>query len=176
MYRNQILVLTLCSLACVGYANTSATAGWFGPSNYDECVLNKMKGQGPYMLPRAQQTCRDQFPLPPAPPRPVRLNAKFIKYQLYGAADSNEISLRITDKPVGYASTKVVGNCADKSTCDVDNNSEYENFMINQFGPSDSNNWLHMSSKRTDTPDNFTFEHAVNQFYCYRLDFYGFVN
>ena len=47
---NQILVIMFCSLARLGYANTSANAGWFGPSNYEECVLEKMKGQSPYLL------------------------------------------------------------------------------------------------------------------------------
>jgi hypothetical protein len=77
MGRNQILALTLCSLAGVGYVNTSATAGWFGPSNYNECVLDTMKGQNAYMIEFAQAFCRKQLPLPPPPtsasppPRPT---------------------------------------------------------------------------------------------------------
>ena len=51
MNRNQTLAITLCSLACLGYSTRSANAGWFGPSNYDECVLEKMKGQKWFMAP-----------------------------------------------------------------------------------------------------------------------------
>jgi hypothetical protein len=61
MWRNQILAITFCSFACVGYANTSAYAGWFGPSDYNECMLQKMKGQPEYMLDIAATACAYQF-------------------------------------------------------------------------------------------------------------------
>jgi hypothetical protein len=38
-------------------------AGWFGPSNYDECVLESMKGVTSDMAARAIiLSCRDKFP------------------------------------------------------------------------------------------------------------------
>jgi len=61
MRRNQILAITLCSLACLGYPNRSANAGWFGPSNYDECMLDKMKGQPWTMGDIAAKACMLQF-------------------------------------------------------------------------------------------------------------------
>jgi hypothetical protein len=64
MKRNQILAITFCSLACLGYPNRSANAGWFGPSNYEECVLEKMKGQSRYMFNAAMRACDDKFPCP----------------------------------------------------------------------------------------------------------------
>lgn len=34
----------------------------FGPKNFDECVLEKMKGQAPGMIQYARKACREQFP------------------------------------------------------------------------------------------------------------------
>jgi hypothetical protein len=39
-----------------------AYAGWFGPANYDECVLDTMKGQREYMMSSAESACRTRFP------------------------------------------------------------------------------------------------------------------
>lgn len=64
MTRNQILSITLCCLTCLWYSTVSVNAGWFGPSNYQECVLGKMKGQAGDMLPTAQSACNLQFPCP----------------------------------------------------------------------------------------------------------------
>jgi len=42
----------------------SCGAGWFDkePKTYDECVLDKMKGQSKTMLPFAKRACRSVFP------------------------------------------------------------------------------------------------------------------
>jgi hypothetical protein len=45
MRRNHLIAIGICSLAWSGYANTSAYAGWFGPSTFSECVLGKTKAQ-----------------------------------------------------------------------------------------------------------------------------------
>jgi len=47
----------------------STLAGWFGPSNYDECLLDNMKGVASNTAAVAiAQACRSKFPLPPPPP------------------------------------------------------------------------------------------------------------
>ena len=61
MRRNQILVVTLCSFACLGYSSTSANGGWFGPSNYNECMVDKMKGQPWNMGQIVATACALQF-------------------------------------------------------------------------------------------------------------------
>ncbi len=66
MGRRQLLAITLWSLGGLGSANMSASAGWFGPSNYQECVLGEMKGQPAYMLPNAEKACALRFPCPDA--------------------------------------------------------------------------------------------------------------
>lgn len=41
---------------------TSADAGLFGPNNFPDCVLEKMKGQDRSLLGTARSACRRQFP------------------------------------------------------------------------------------------------------------------
>ncbi len=42
---------------------STADAGWFGPSNYDECILENMNGVGSDMAARAVgAACARQFP------------------------------------------------------------------------------------------------------------------
>lgn len=54
-----ILSLFLVLLVCPGVS----FAGWFGPSNYDECVLESMKGVTSDLAARAIiSSCRDKFP------------------------------------------------------------------------------------------------------------------
>ncbi len=41
---------------------TDLYAGWFGPDNFDDCVLEKMKGQDNSMMRSAQRACEQVFP------------------------------------------------------------------------------------------------------------------
>lgn len=43
-----------------------AIAGWFGPDNYEECMLDKMKGQDKSMRSIANNACLAKFPKPMA--------------------------------------------------------------------------------------------------------------
>lgn len=43
--------------------STTASAGWFGPSNYDECILESMKGVTSDVAARlVARSCREKFP------------------------------------------------------------------------------------------------------------------
>jgi len=61
MGGRQLLTIAFCSLVCVGYANTLANAGWFGPSTYHECVLDEMKGRPQYMMGTVNKDCTAKF-------------------------------------------------------------------------------------------------------------------
>jgi hypothetical protein len=39
----------------------SAQAGWFSYDNYEDCMLGRMKGQGPSMQPNAEKLCKKEF-------------------------------------------------------------------------------------------------------------------
>jgi hypothetical protein len=51
------IVMCFASLIAVD----DASAGWFGPSNYDECILDEMKGRPQYMMGAVKTDCRAKF-------------------------------------------------------------------------------------------------------------------
>lgn len=59
-------MISLATLLIVGFASepntASAQTGFFGPKNFDECVLKRMKGQNDRMLGHARSACRKEFP------------------------------------------------------------------------------------------------------------------
>jgi hypothetical protein len=42
-------------------AINDASAGWFGPSTYDECILDEMKGRLAYMMETVKRDCTAKF-------------------------------------------------------------------------------------------------------------------
>ena len=118
MNRNQTLAITLCSLACLGYSTRSANAGWFDPSNYEECVLENMKGQGRYMFPTAREACLLKFPDPEAKPtkQEVVLKNRFIHFN-WCVWDETNKEICILDQPDRYTITKVIASFSAKEPC-----------------------------------------------------------
>ena len=51
----QVLMLT-------GFSSATVHAQWFGPKNFEDCVLDKMKGQQPNMVGIARAACLKLFP------------------------------------------------------------------------------------------------------------------
>lgn len=43
-------------------STSGAHAGWFGPSNYRECLLDEMKGKQTNLLPVVKGLCNERFP------------------------------------------------------------------------------------------------------------------
>jgi hypothetical protein len=51
----------------------AATAGWFGPSSYDDCILENMKGVGDkWAASSVIQACRSKFPEKKVAAKPVQ--------------------------------------------------------------------------------------------------------
>lgn len=44
------------------FAPMAGLAGWFDPDNYEDCVLEKMKGQERFLINTARKACRNEFP------------------------------------------------------------------------------------------------------------------
>lgn len=60
------IVATACFLVA-----DAAMAGWFGPSSYEDCVLENMKGVTSDTAAVAiSRACSAKFPAPPTPPTP----------------------------------------------------------------------------------------------------------
>ena len=95
-----------------------AEAGWFGPDNYEECVLDKMKGQDRGMLPTAEKACEKQFPF----------EKKLFRYQgnidIDWTSDESWMYLDIKRNSGGYRVTRYMvtftSNACDNVTSEAD--------------------------------------------------------
>ena len=55
-------------IAALLLSASDANAGWFGPSDYRECVLSEMKGTAIAMLSTVEGLCDKRFPCPKPTP------------------------------------------------------------------------------------------------------------
>ena len=84
---------------------TSSFAGVFGPSNFEECVLDKMKGQAPNMMYMARAACLKAFP---DEPTEVVIANDRIKYT-WCKSEYNSVAVCIDQTPPKVKITKVEG-------------------------------------------------------------------
>jgi hypothetical protein len=113
----QFAFITLCSLACIAYTNCSASAGWFGPSNYDECLLDETSSPmlSIFQLLTIQKACRDLFPLEPEE-TVLDESGKTILYS--NCSDTaGDFKVCLTAKPDSYIIDRVVGHFAIADDC-----------------------------------------------------------
>lgn len=96
MFRNFIF-------ASLFLVSVDASAGIFGASNYEECVLEKMKGQVPQLMYMAQNACRQAFPLPP---QEMRLDSEKIKYS-WCKTEAKEITYCLEQVPKNTKVTRI---------------------------------------------------------------------
>ena len=164
MKLTKILPIAYIVVGFVSCPFSTAHAGWFGPSNYDECVLDKMGDRlmSPLQVVAIQDACRNLFPPPRNPPQPVLLNEQFIKYSDCIDAAGN-YSICVTDKPSAYKITAVAGYFVNKRPCEIEIGEDW-------------GRWLNLRGKKTDKPDVYTFEIAPGQSNCIYIRFFGFVN
>lgn len=83
----------------------SAFAGIFGPSNFEECVLEKMKGQAPNLLYMARAACLKAFP---PEPLEVVISHDRIKYT-WCKSEYDSVAVCIEKVPTNVKITKVEG-------------------------------------------------------------------
>lgn len=155
MGRRQFAFITLCSLACIAYTNYSASAGWFGPSNYDECLLDKTSGSmlSIFQLLTIQKACRDLFPLD-SNETVLDESGKTIQYS--NCSDTaGEFKICVTQKPDNYVINRVVGHFAIADDCTYD-----QTIFTNVLG---SKAWF---------KDTYSFN-IQRTFNCLYFSFYG---
>lgn len=131
MKNGSLFVITAVTIVLVLLDVHSAQAGLFGPSNFDECVLDKMKGQSPNMLATARSACYEKFP------QEFRLNegTHYKKGQLkhsWCATTDSSITICIDENKTKYKFTKVIIKPS-KEPCEnraVDEEIEVESSMF----------------------------------------------
>ena len=70
-------------------------AGWFGPSTYDECILDGMKGVASNTAAVAiAQACRSKFPLPPPTPKSAEELAKEKEENIQACRSYNALMIK----------------------------------------------------------------------------------
>lgn len=79
-----------------------AHAGLFGPKNYDECVLDKMKGQDRSLLYNARSACEREFP------SIVKLDNNKIEYTWCESSATSEV-ICMKNAPKSYKIERIEG-------------------------------------------------------------------
>ena len=162
MSRRNLVKIILCSLFFIIYTDATAFAGWVGPSNYDECVLDKTSGQSmsTYQVVTIQQACRDLFP---PEPREVLLDEFTTVIQYKDCSDpTGDVTICITGRPNNYNISRVIGHFAVVNSNCMRNGDDRSTFT-NVDG---DKGWFR---------DKYSF-HIQRTFNCYYYSFYGFSN
>lgn len=89
------------------FGMSPAQAGWFGPSNFDDCVLEKMRGQAPNMIGVARSACRAQFPEEILLQEGIHYKKGQIKNSWYNTS-KDTITISIDENKTDYKVTRVV--------------------------------------------------------------------
>jgi hypothetical protein len=84
--------LTITGVLIAAFNSSPVSAQFFGPKNYDECMLEKMKGQAPNMASIASRACLQTFP------REILLGEPAVTSTWCGSSDDT-ISACATVKP-----------------------------------------------------------------------------
>jgi len=61
-YKISSTFLTITGVLMAAFNSPPVNAQFFGPKNYEECMLEKMKGQAPNMASIASRACLQSFP------------------------------------------------------------------------------------------------------------------
>lgn len=80
---------------------TYSQAGIFGPDNYEECVLDKMKGQAKSLIPIAKKACEKKFPYE------KNLGEYHDRFAFSWKASSSKVAFVITENLGDYLITKI---------------------------------------------------------------------
>jgi hypothetical protein len=103
----RLFLLVPVAFVVLLFGSSFAQAGWFGPSNYDECVLERMKGQAPNLISTARSACIQAFPQE----RVLVEGTDYKKGQLkhtWCDTSQNSITICIDENNTNYKFTKLV--------------------------------------------------------------------
>ena len=159
----RILVFVMIGL-CSCMIPSKSYAGWFGSSqdDYDQCVLEKMKGESGYLLGYAADACRHEFPLPEAPPAPKTLeNIADIDYKMCGEDENKELEICIIRVSDEYTLEKVEAAFF-SPPCNV---------TIYQ---SDFEKMTRYTAEKSWFRSKYTFDFGIPPNFCVVFSFYGF--
>jgi hypothetical protein len=147
-------------------SSAAAVAGLFGPSNFEECMVEKMKGQSESMLGIVHQLCREKFPVKEPKRTKVHPRANDLEYTWHQSSLKTSpfepakpyVAIKITRNSTGYLLTNFVGKFSEKD-CSASTDADFKYSISFDFLISES------ASAYNDTGRTFK---------CVRLtEFYG---
>lgn len=109
-----------------------AIAGWFGPDDYDECVLEKMKGQSEEMLWTARSVCEKQFPYE------KELHSYKDNIEIELSSMGSDLILSIRENHGDYIITRYTAQFSKKSCDQLTSNADYTLTKTFIFSPGDN--------------------------------------
>ncbi|MGV0982683.1 MAG: hypothetical protein ACOYB0_10015 [Polynucleobacter sp.] len=138
------------------FFSANVFAGLFGPSNYEECVLDRMKGQDRWLLSTAREACLIKFPPPPTE-QVVELSNSDWSWK---KTDANTLTIEVHSLPKNVKLTSVnvalfANVCGEKPVLPG------VNFLADKS--SFSNKFI------------VKVDAGVNKFHCANVTFLGFV-
>ena len=158
-------VIASVGLCFCGYEPVSA--GWFGPSDYSECVLDNIgrKQLSDFQVYTIKQNCKASFPDPKPEPvaedNNVLLDARFMKYDAVILRANHHFAIQVKEKPDAYH----INNVAIRVS----------NSACNPNGD-DPATMLLLQGSKVDNTDLYEFNISADQVSCYEHYFYGTVN
>ena len=99
--------------------SSQSIAGWFGPDNYEECVLEKMKGQNVLMIVIVRAACEKMFPYE------KKLQNYKKNIEIGWLSEWPRISLSIKKNYGNYTITRYEASFSTKSCDETENDSDY---------------------------------------------------
>lgn len=124
------LKIILVSILCFP---VQGIAGWFGPDNFDECMVEEMKGQSKAAYPHVYKVCREKFPIEKPKKEKIPFTAGALEFTWkYGALNDGlygelkpYIAITVETNRTGYKLTEVVAEFSEKN-CESSINEDYK--------------------------------------------------
>ena len=142
------ILIVISTAICI--SNTAHAQLW-GPKNYEECVLDKMKGQHQSLLYTAREACRIAFPPPPTRQIIYLENEDWTWEQ----NPTNKITIKVNKLPKGVKLEKA-------------NAIFYDDCEGKQTNPA-----FQATAERAMFSDRFEFTVPYRTFKCARVTFTG---
>ena len=107
-----ILTILICT-PCLGFS------GWFGPKNFEECVLEKMKDQNKSLIDFASRACEKEFPYE----KEIDIDKENIK--ISWSNEGGYLSIAIETRSDNYILTRIDAIFSKKNRTEIHGRSDY---------------------------------------------------
>ncbi|MGD9670758.1 MAG: hypothetical protein AB7U75_17220 [Hyphomicrobiaceae bacterium] len=181
MAKANYLAVMLGVFLSLNFLGTEANAGLFGPGNYEECVLENMKGQQQFMLETVRQACRKRFPekrSEPEEPSETTLPAEYIKHTWCKSGRESQ-SVCLGEVSESYKITRVIGRFF-KTTCEE--NDSYRDGIksleggawLSVWGQYKDKNSVRIVGTKAWFSSTYHFKTPPADYKCLNIEFIGF--